>query len=186
MIEIVKIPLEFNIEKTIREITDIDPGYWVEHFNRGNYVGGWSILPLRSIDGEIRHIYSDPNRVNDFEDTIHLKGMPYTQSIIQSFKCQMTSVRFMNLKAGARIKEHRDHQLGLEDGEARLHIPITTDEQVEFVLNGQVVGMSPGETWYLNFNLPHRVENNSTKDRIHLVMDCIVNPWLVRLISGIL
>jgi len=27
-------------------------------------------------------------------------------------------------------------------------------------------------------NLKHRVDNQSTTDRIHLVIDCVVNEWL--------
>ena len=38
--------------------------------------------------------------------------------------------------------------------------------------------MQEGEAWYLNFNLPHRVKNGSSSDRLHLVMDCTVNDWL--------
>jgi hypothetical protein len=40
--------------------------------------------------------------------------------------------------------------------------------------------MKEGECWYLNFNLPHRVKNSGTADRIHLVIDCVVNDWLLQ------
>ena len=40
------------------------------------------------------------------------------------------------------------------------------------------MNMQPGEAWYLNFNLPHSVANRGTTDRIHLVIDCVMNPWL--------
>jgi len=38
--------------------------------------------------------------------------------------------------------------------------------------------MGPGEAWYLNFDLVHRVENNGAEERVHLVIDCVVNDWL--------
>jgi hypothetical protein len=38
--------------------------------------------------------------------------------------------------------------------------------------------MNEGELWYLNVNQPHHVTNRSTTDRIHLVIDCVVNDWL--------
>jgi hypothetical protein len=32
--------------------------------------------------------------------------------------------------------------------------------------------------WERNINLPHRVHNRSAVDRVHLVLDCVVNDWL--------
>ena len=43
-----------------------------------------------------------------------------------SFRVPATSVRLLRLAPASVVKEHRDHALGLEDGEARLHIPIAT------------------------------------------------------------
>jgi hypothetical protein len=79
---------------------------------------------------------------------------------------------------GSVIKEHRDHELGFDDGEVRLHIPVITNPQVEFMLNQVRVVMNEGECWYLNVNQPHRVANHGMVDRIHLVIDCVVNDWL--------
>nr|HMS43742.1 aspartyl/asparaginyl beta-hydroxylase domain-containing protein [Pyrinomonadaceae bacterium] len=69
--------------------------------------------------------------------------------------------------------------LGLEDGEIRIHIPVLTNPQVEFILDDQKVEMQEGEAWYLNFNLFHTVRNEGTTDRIHLVIDCVVNDWML-------
>jgi aspartyl/asparaginyl beta-hydroxylase (cupin superfamily) len=90
----------------------------------------------------------------------------------------MESARFLRLGAGANIREHRDYQLGFEDGFARIHIPVQTNRQVEFYLDGQSIEMSEGEAWYLNFNLKHRVSNGGETDRVHLVVDCLLNDWL--------
>jgi hypothetical protein len=76
------------------------------------------------------------------------------------------------------IKEHTDHKLGFEDGEVRVHIPVVTNPDVEFVLNNVRVDMKEGECWYHNFNLPHHIANRGQSDRIHLVVDCVVNDWL--------
>ena len=83
---------------------------------------------------------------------------------------------------GSIIKEHKDFKLGFEDGEIRLHIPILTNPSVEFILDGARVLMNEGECWYLNLNLPHRVANRGTSDRIHLVVDCVLNDWLRELL----
>jgi hypothetical protein len=84
----------------------------------------------------------------------------------------------MRLRAHSEIKQHSDHELSLEDGEARLHIPIVTNDDVRFFLDEELIPMREGECWYLNLTLPHRVTNASSEDRIHLVIDCVVNDWL--------
>lgn len=38
--------------------------------------------------------------------------------------------------------------------------------------------MKEGSCWYLNLSLKHSVANESTTNRIHLVIDGIVNNWL--------
>jgi hypothetical protein len=84
----------------------------------------------------------------------------------------------MKLAAGSIIKEHRDHDLSYEHGFMRLHIPVVTNPDVEFLLNGRRVVMNPGECWYLRLSDPHAVANRGREDRIHLVIDTEVNEWL--------
>ncbi len=68
--------------------------------------------------------------------------------------------------------------MAFEKGEARLHFPIVTNPQVEFYVDGIRVDMQPGTCWYINANLIHQVINKGKTDRIHLVIDCVVNNWL--------
>ena len=44
--------------------------------------------------------------------------------------------------------------------------------------------MAEGELWFLNFNKYHSVDNRSRVDRIHLVVDCVINDWLRQLLEG--
>jgi len=92
----------------------------------------------------------------------------------------------LKLGAGARIIEHRDYNLSLDDGEVRLHIPITTSPLVSFFVNGERIAMRPGECWYINANLPHKVHNHAETDRVHLVIDCNVDHWLRNLFASAL
>jgi quercetin dioxygenase-like cupin family protein len=110
-----------------------------------------------------------------------LKRCAHVPEVLNTFNCELETVRFLRLGAGARIREHRDHKLAIEDGVARVHIPVVTNPKVEFFLDDTRLEMLSGEAWYLNFNLKHRVENNSTDDRVHLVIDCIVNDWFLSL-----
>jgi hypothetical protein len=98
--------------------------------------------------------------------------------VLDAFECELSCVRLLKLAAGSSIKEHRDDGLSAVHGEARVHIPIVSDDDVEFFLDGELVPMQVGEAWYLDLELPHRVDNRSDRDRVHLVIDCIVDAWL--------
>ena len=84
----------------------------------------------------------------------------------------------MRLTPGSRIKEHTDLALGVEEGSARIHIPVVTDTDVEFYLNGSRVVMDAGSVWYLRLSDPHSVYNGSDAERVHLVIDAAVNDWM--------
>src|SRR5262249_48305401 len=58
------------------------------------------------------------------------------------------------------------------------HVVVATNPGVEFVLNGTPVPLAEGECWYLRLSDPHAVANRGTTDRIHLVIDAVVDPWL--------
>ncbi len=153
---------------------------WQLHFNTAHYQGEWTVLPLRAPGGRNSAI---PDLIDEagYADTVHMQHFPSVRELIRSLKCPIQSVRFLNLKAGATIKPHRDHELAFEKGEARLHFPVVTNPHVEFYMEDTRVNMQPGECWYINANLPHRVSNKGTTDRIHLVIDCQVNDWLRKL-----
>ncbi len=103
---------------------------------------------------------------------------------LASFRCELLSARFLKLAAGASIREHTDLNLGYEDGELRVHVPVQTNPEVEFVLDGEPLELGEGEAWYLDLNLRHRVANLGSTDRVHLELDCVVNDWLRALLRA--
>jgi hypothetical protein len=89
----------------------------------------------------------------------------------------------MRLTPGSRIKEHRDHDLSFEDGTVRIHVPVITNPEVDFRLNGLRCPMPAGSAWYLRLSDPHSVANLGTGDRVHLVIDATVNDWVAALFA---
>jgi hypothetical protein len=170
--------LRFDVTRLQADLDGILTTEFVPHFNTAYYQGDWSAVPLRSIGGRTDQIYPDPTKKNEFADTPLLARCPYIREVLATFPCPQQAVRFLRLRAGSVIKEHRDYELGFEDGEVRLHIPVRTNSEVYFMLDGQRVMMAEGECWYNNLSLPHSVANRGPIDRIHLVIDCIVNDWL--------
>ena len=71
-----------------------------------------------------------------------------------------------------------DFELSAEEGTARIHIPVVTNADVEFYLNGARVVLEAGSAWYLRLSDRHSVHNKGAEDRVHLVVDATVNDWL--------
>jgi len=174
----VKLPLHFDAARLQAELARVGTTEFVPHFNTAYYQGDWSAVPLRSVGGRMDQIYPDPTARNAFADTPMLARCDYLREVLATLRCPQQAIRFLRLKAGSVIKEHCDHELGFEDGEVRLHIPVITNPEVEVVLNQVRVIMNEGECWYLNVNRPHRAANRGSADRVHLVVDCVVNDWL--------
>ncbi len=185
MITSLKLPFQFDASRIRDEVAGFDASEWVPHFNTYNYEGDWSGIPLRAPANANPHLqlFPDPN-ASSFVDTAQLDRCPYTREVIAAFACEKESARYLKLGPGALIKPHRDYKLAIEDGVARVHVPVMTSEQVEFVLEGERLPLVEGDAWYINFNLEHSVSNLGATDRIHLVIDLIVNDWLLDLVAA--
>ena len=178
-----KLPFQFDVERLRHDLGLIAEAEWIGHFNTAFYDGDWSAVPLRSVDGRSDQIVPDPTKTTEYADTPILQRCAYFRSVLATLACPLEAVRLMRLRAGSAIHEHRDFKLDLDDGVIRIHIPIVTDPAVRFFLNGRHIPMLAGEVWYTNVNLPHRVENESQIDRVHLVIDALVNDWVRHLLA---
>jgi hypothetical protein len=174
------LPFRFDPLLMQRDLDALAAVKWTNHFVRQNFEGSWSVIPLRAPKGAThpsRMIYSDPT-CKEFVPTPFLDASPYFNQILSYFKCEFRTVRLMKLTPGSIIKEHEDPDLDFNQGQARMHIPVRTNPEVEFYLNGSRVVMEEGSCWYLRLADPHRVANRGQSDRIHLVVDTFVNDWV--------
>jgi len=180
-----KLSLRFDGDAMRGDLRRLEESTWIDHFVKDNYEGGWSVVPFRAPAGAshpVQMIYSNPSA--EFVDTPLLERCPYFQRVLTALRCPLNAVRLMKLAAGSTIKPHRDHDLGIQYGKARLHVPVITNPQVEFWLNGEQVVMGEGECWYLDLSGLHSVINRSGIDRVHLVIDVDVNEWLEEQLSS--
>lgn len=178
MLSSYKLPLAFDAGSLKADLERISPGEWVAHFNKGYYEGEWKALALRSTTGRANQLFTPQEDTREATDTAILGRCPYFQCVLAAFKCPIRGARLLSLGPGSKILEHKDYFLGIEDGLIRIHIPVATDMRVEFFVDDRRLVMVEGEAWYIDFCLPHRVNNFGDKDRVHLVIDCIVNGWL--------
>lgn len=179
----VRLPFAFDVDRLRADLQVVDRD-WIDHLVRQNYEGNWSVLPLRHAAGAthpVMMIYADPT-ATELVDGPLLAQTPYFREVLAQFRCPLHAVRLMRLTPGSVIKPHRDHDLAAEWGAARIHIPITTNPDVEFLLNGTPLAMAPGEAWYLRLADEHAVANRGATDRVHLVIDCIVDDWLAAML----
>jgi hypothetical protein len=165
-----------------REVDQLVQNPWVDHVNKNDYTGGWDVMPLRC---QRQHVNAHPVLQgfaiadgDDWENLPVLTQCPTIESILNQLQCPIKAARLMRLKAGAEIKPHRDNELSVEFGEARLHVPIHTSADVSFIVNNQTIPMQAGELWYFNADQMHEVYNRGVEDRINLVIDCVANEWL--------
>lgn len=177
-----KLPLHFDPTDLQSDVVSLGNGEWTAHFNTGYYSGDWSGAALRSPSGTTHSILADAHH-GDFSDTHLLQQCRHLHAVVEAFQCPLRSVRLLRLTPGSVIREHRDYDLGYDQGEVRLHIPVFTHPRVEFYLDNRRIIMGEGECWYLDLNRPHRVQNLGDTDRVHLVIDCQLNDWLRALIA---
>ncbi len=177
MIESCKLPFRFDASGLQEDLASVPEAAWCAHYGE-DYAGSWTVVALRSLQGRPESVYAGTLAPEQYRGTELLRRCPNLRAAISSLPCPKTTVRLMRLAAGSRIEEHEDSVAGYENGRARLHVPVRTHPQVDFRLGGRRIEMREGECWYLNFNLPHEVVNASPVDRVHLVLDCVVDDWL--------
>ena len=182
MIRHARLPLPCDLAALREDLLAVAPSGWSPHFNKQYYSGDWSGIPLRGSPGTHVPLYADPTRT-DFADTDHMRRCRYVPEFLAQLECPVESVRFLKLAPGGVIREHRDLGLCLEEGAIRLHLPVYTNADVDFFLDDEALTLREGECWYLNFDLKHRVANRGDSDRVHLVIDARVKPWVETLIA---
>ncbi|NQY06859.1 MAG: aspartyl/asparaginyl beta-hydroxylase domain-containing protein [Flavobacteriaceae bacterium] len=163
---VIKLPFEFDVEKLRAAYHGIPKSEFY-------CISNPSVTPdtLTSI-----HLI-EPDKNEVFHPTKRLEQLPYLQEVLDTFICDKETFRIHTLAAGAKIKAHRDNALNYENGSLRLHIPIYTDPNIKMISEDQEFILKAGECWYFDFNKIHAVENNSSMDRVHLIIDCLSNDW---------
>lgn len=176
----IKLPFAFDPAPLAADVEALLAKEWTAHFVPQHYDGDWSVLPLRAPAGAEHPILqiTSPPGCSDWVDTPRMAECSAIAEALARFEAPLGAVRLMRLGPGSQIHEHHDADLSAEFGMARLHIPISSNAQVIFRVNGVPVEMNPGECWYLRLSDRHSVDNRGTTARIHLVIDAEVNGWL--------
>ncbi|QRY77346.1 aspartyl/asparaginyl beta-hydroxylase domain-containing protein [Pseudomonas sp. PDNC002] len=175
-----RLGLDIPLQPLLDALSAIDEAAWQRHFNTGFYEGDWSGVAL--ITPEDAPLPLAPGQGAPLATGL-LERSAAWQAALGAFRTSIRSARLLRLGAGSRIHEHCDPDLGLADSDLRLHLPLLSAEGVEFLVDGLQVPMRPGECWFIDLARPHRVDNPGPGERIHLVLDCQRNDWLLALVE---
>jgi len=178
MLSGLRFPFQFDAERLKLDVLAACESDWAPHYNAGDYGGQWRGAALRSATGATADLAARACTDGRFRATPLLARCPYFREALSVFECPLKAVRLLSLAPGSFIREHADDALDYEDGEIRIHIPIQTNPGVEFYVCGERLQLDEGGCYYVNVNLPHRVNNRGAAERIHLVIDAEVNQWV--------
>jgi hypothetical protein len=173
----------FSEESLVVDLEHLTSGDWIQHYlTQHSYIqGDYHVAPLYAANG-------DPKAYKDFVSkqcpTNLLERTPYFQRVLSFFECEFARVRVMRMAPGTVLAEHLD-QMDLRSKVqlARFHVPIVTNPDAYFIFSGEHIHMNPGECWYVEAALPHGAGNPGKEDRIHLIIDCVVNDFVNTLLG---
>jgi hypothetical protein len=153
---------------------------WTENYSK-YHSSGWKTVALYNESGK--------SEQNDLKDCVAiptelLLKLPTVSKFLSSCAFDYMWVRLLRMEPGTYLWEHTDYG-DLEDRpRLRLHLPITTDKEAYIVQPEANVHLSLGYIWKLDpRNARHAAFNAGVSPRIHMVMDCYVNPYLEDLVA---
>jgi hypothetical protein len=175
----VRLPMELDVELLVRDLQvlrDVQPAPQPGPYHRGEWTG----IALHSMGGK-QSVFPSAAGTDQYRGTEALQRTPYFREILDRLQCPKEVVRILFLPPGGHIKDHFDFHTSFQFGLLRLHIPIITHPDVEFIIDKQRVVWRAGELWYGDFSKVHSVKNNSDIVRVHMVIDVQINDFLLKL-----
>lgn len=161
----IQLPVLFDAPALAKEVLAIDPAAWR---GRTSQDDGNSALTLITAGG-------DPD--NDelagvMKPTPWLEQCPYLMQVLDALGATWGRARLMRLSGQAEVKPHVDINYYWRE-RMRVHVPILTTPSVRFQCGEGEVNMAEGECWIFDTWRRHRVVNESSDTRIHLVADTV-------------
>jgi quercetin dioxygenase-like cupin family protein len=162
-----RLPVVFDAASLEPEVRRLPAAWWQAHL--GPYHdGGWEAIALVAPGGDFR---AQTSRGGAFGPTEALRQSPSLTHVIDAIPGKKNRVRLMRLRPGAEIFRHSDPLSELDPKLVRLHVPLITNDAVDFRVADRRIEMRPGELWHVDVRFPHQVRNAGNEVRVHLVAD---------------
>ncbi|MBX8561733.1 aspartyl/asparaginyl beta-hydroxylase domain-containing protein [Pseudomonas cichorii] len=176
-----RLPVTVDLPLLLQALSRIADTSWTAHFNAGYYEGQWSGVALISAADALTELSSGAGEAISRDPWLTDECWA---AALRDLPLDIRSARLLRLGPGSRIHEHRDYDLDGPQADRRLHIPLLSSPDVDFMLDRQRIPMNAGECWFLDLARPHSVDNWGQQDRVHLVLDCRPNAWLEQQIEA--
>ena len=144
--------------------------------------GGWQIASLYNATGEETY---DVSQESEVKPTSLINKMPHMKAFLDSMELDYMMARLSRSKPNSYLYEHIDYK-GLDKYEKlRLHIPLHTHPQALMSFTNVNIYLKKGFLWKLDpKEAIHGVCNHGEEPRIHLLLDCYMNPTLRSLVDN--
>lgn len=172
----IQLPVLFDADALARELASLRESDWMPH--PAGYAGN-DFLPLIAAHGDpSNESFDGPMRPTPFLSA----ERPYLMEVLGHLGAVWGRTRLMRLSGHAEVSEHADVNYYWRE-RMRVHVPIITQPTVSFHCGPETVHMAPGECWVFDTWSLHRVINDQTESRIHLVADTVGGEGMLRLLS---
>jgi hypothetical protein len=161
----VQLPLAFDAQALRAEIEAFGEELWKPH---PQGFAGNSMLPLVAVNGDP----DDESFAGPMRPTPALQRSSYLGQVLASLGATIGRSRLMRLSGHAEVARHADQHYYWAE-RARVHVPVLTQPTVRFECGGVAVNMASGECWIFDTWRQHRVLNDATEQRVHLVVDTV-------------
>ncbi|GAB3341739.1 aspartyl/asparaginyl beta-hydroxylase domain-containing protein [Marilutibacter aestuarii] len=161
----IQLPLAFDAATLAREIADLGEAPWRPH---PQGFEGNSMLPLVAVDGDP----ANEAFAGRMQPTPALRACPYLCQVLDALAVVVGRTRLMRLAGNAEVTRHADQGYYWAE-RLRVHVPVVTQPTVRFECGESAVNMAAGECWVFDTWRQHRVLNDDSASRIHLVVDTV-------------
>lgn len=160
-----QLPLAFDAPALAAEIAALGEAPWKPH---PQGFAGNSMLPLVAVGGDA----DNESFAGPMAPTAALRACPYLMQVIASLGATIGRSRLMRLSGQAEVTRHADQGYYWTE-RVRVHVPVVTQPSVRFECGDAAIHMAAGECWIFDTWRQHRVLNDATDARIHLVVDTV-------------
>jgi len=158
----IRLPYQFDAMRLAEEVNSLRSEAWMEHPAK---LKGNSALALVS---------RDAGDNDEFDGhmlcTPHLEKCDYIRQVMAGFGEVLGRSRLMQLAPGCEVSSHVDFNYHWYT-RVRIHIPVITNEDVQFYCGSDSIHMEAGQCWIFDSWRRHNVVNNGSAARVHLVID---------------
>ncbi len=163
--EFCKLAIRFDAGRLASEVSQFIEAEWRTH-PQGH--AGNSALPLIAVHGDP----SDDGVRGPMGPTPELQRCPYLRQVLAALGVVLGRTRLMRIVGHGEATAHVDTNYYWMQ-RVRVHVPIVTFPEVEFLCGARSVHMAAGETWLFDTWRLHNVLNHCDGARIHLVADTV-------------